>query len=208
MRAIADALGMSHDAYLDMVAEVLDADAELLARDGAEAEEGRRVQQVLAMTALSHVRRFNPRSFYALQRLGVLRDPPPELSADQLAAFTDPAHPTRISASPGPFVFLHEPTRPGEGQAFSVLVFLLDANRAVRDAAVRFFLGAPQEADSWLSPRSHAAAGIENPRLRARKMLAGINGRAAWRSSRFCERPRTFMLLGSASARSDTAGSR
>src|SRR5207244_5670926 len=123
----------------------------------AEAEEGRRVQQVLAMTALSHVRRFNPRSFYALQRLGVLRDPPPELSADQLAAFTDPAHPTRISASPGPFVFLHEPTRPGEGQAFSVLVFLLDANRAVRDAAVRFFLGAPQEADSWLSPRSHAA---------------------------------------------------
>ena len=58
------------------------------------------------------------------------------------------------------------------------------------------------------SPRSHAAAGIEKPRLRPRTTSAGSSGRAAARSSAFLRRSETRLLRGSDSAKSVTSVSR
>src|SRR5579864_4150062 len=58
------------------------------------------------------------------------------------------------------------------------------------------------------SPRSHAAAGIENPRLRPCTIPRGSSGAAAFRSSTFFESPRTLWCAGSANAKFVTTESR
>src|SRR5581483_537293 len=58
------------------------------------------------------------------------------------------------------------------------------------------------------SPRSQAAAGIENPRLRPFTIRSGRSGATALRRSTFFRKPRTFRSSGSARANPDTSGSR
>src|SRR5205823_14975914 len=58
------------------------------------------------------------------------------------------------------------------------------------------------------SPRSHAAAGIENPRFRPCTTSAGSSGSTAFRSRRFFCSPRTFSRAGSEEAKVVTTVSR
>ena len=58
------------------------------------------------------------------------------------------------------------------------------------------------------SPRSHAAAGIEKPRLRPCTTSCGSSGATAFRSSTFFDSPRTLCRVGKANARFVTASSR
>lgn len=151
LRTLAQSLGFSEDQFLTAAVEASMRHDDKFPPNKLETLDlafSRRMMQVALLHRADQG--LDPYHIYGFQALGLLKDvSAPDVPAELPEAMRDPNHVARVTAPPGPQVFLREQA---SVTVIDVDSMLLNPIREVRAAALDFLQTAALDSDPWLTP--------------------------------------------------------